>query len=138
MEFCCYQPKIQKMRSHLRHFYDQNFGSKHDNQTNDPVFSSTFWALLFGIFHFCISIPSNFSSMGPPLHMFWSVKYTFTRQRWHFHACQHRWPFSTEEIVNFWYITCFVHSLILTWPQSHGLKGGVSRDKKKYFLMQTC
>ena len=34
-----------------------------------PFFSSTLWVLFVGIFHFCISKPSKFSSMGsPPLH----------------------------------------------------------------------
>ena len=35
--FCCHQQKIQKI-SHFGHFNDNNFGSKHDNETNDPIF----------------------------------------------------------------------------------------------------
>ena len=63
---CCHQQKIQKMSSHFWRVYDHNFGSKHDNQTNDPIFLFVLWALSFGIFHFRISKPSKFSSMGPP------------------------------------------------------------------------
>ena len=33
-----------------------------------PFFSSTFWAVFPGIFHFYISRPSKFNSMGCPLH----------------------------------------------------------------------
>ena len=45
-------------------------------------FPITLQALSVGIFHFCISRPSKFSSIRFPLFiMFWSVKYTFTCQR---------------------------------------------------------
>ena len=37
--FCCHQQKTQKI-SHFGHFNDNNFGSKHDTETNDPIFSS--------------------------------------------------------------------------------------------------
>ena len=61
---CCHQQKIQN----TSHFW---------------------WALSVGIFHFCISRTSKPSSMGslPRCIMFWSVKYTFTRQRSHCQAC---------------------------------------------------
>ena len=43
-----------------------------------PFFSSTLWAISVGTFHFCMSRPSKFSSMGPPIcFMFCSVKSTF-------------------------------------------------------------
>ena len=35
--FCCHQQKIQKI-SHFGYFNDSNLGSKHDNETNDPIF----------------------------------------------------------------------------------------------------
>ena len=53
-----------------------------------PFLLSTFWALCVGIFHFCISRPSKFTSMGfHPWIMFLFVKYTFTCQIWHFQVC---------------------------------------------------
>ena len=46
---------------------------------------STLWALTVGIFHFRILTPVKFNSLGSLLSiMFWSVKCTFTCQRWHF------------------------------------------------------
>ena len=53
-----------------------------------PFLSSTFWALSVGIFHFCISRPSKFTSME--FHsciMFLFVKCTFRCQIWHFQVC---------------------------------------------------
>ena len=49
---------------------NEPFLSKHDNQTNDPIFYVYSLSSTIGIFHFCISRPSKFSSMGllPPLH----------------------------------------------------------------------
>ena len=50
-----------------------------------PFFSSTLWALSAGIFHFCISGPSKFNSMGYLIRtMLWSAKHIFTCQEWHF------------------------------------------------------
>ena len=80
--FCWHQQKIQKM-SHFLLFNDHNLESKHDNYMNDPSFSLAFWALSVGIFHFCISKSSKFSSMGslPPLYYVPVCKiYTFTCQ----------------------------------------------------------
>ena len=58
-------------------------------------YSYTLWALSVDIFNFRVSRPSKFSSMGSPVCiMFWSLKYTFTCQRWHFQA-YHRYLFST-------------------------------------------
>ena len=37
--FCWHQPKIQKM-IHFWYFNDHNLGSKHDNLTNDRIFST--------------------------------------------------------------------------------------------------
>ena len=37
LKFCCDQQKIKQM-SHFWHFNDHNSESKHDNQTNDPIF----------------------------------------------------------------------------------------------------
>ena len=34
---CCHQRKIHKI-NHFRRFTDDNFGSKHDHETNDPIF----------------------------------------------------------------------------------------------------
>ena len=46
---------------------------------------STLWVLTVGIFHFLILISVKFNSLGSLLSiMFWSVKCTFTCQRWHF------------------------------------------------------
>ena len=53
LKFCCDQQKIQKM-SHFWHFNGHNSGSKHDNQTNDPIFLIYLSILSIGIFHFCI------------------------------------------------------------------------------------
>ena len=55
-------------------FKDHNSGRKHENQTNDPIFSSTFSAL-FVIFIFIIQNGQNSFSCGPPFGLFWSVKY---------------------------------------------------------------
>ena len=50
-----------------------------------PFFLSTFRALYVGIFYFCISRPSNFSSLKCSYYiMLWSVKCTFTCQGWYF------------------------------------------------------
>ena len=53
LKFCCDQQKIQKM-SHFWQFNGHNSGSKHDNQTNDPIFLIYLSILSIGIFHFCI------------------------------------------------------------------------------------
>ena len=50
-----------------------------------PFFSSTIWAVAFGIVHVCISRTSKFSSLGSSYCiLFSSVKYTFICQRWQF------------------------------------------------------
>ena len=43
-----------------------NSERKHDNFTNDPIFSSTLSSLSVCTFHFCISGPWKFSSMRSP------------------------------------------------------------------------
>ena len=57
------------------HFYgqfkDHSSGRNHENQTNDLIFSSTFYSLTVCNNHFC----ENSFSCGPPFGSFWSVKY---------------------------------------------------------------
>ena len=53
--FGCHQQKIQKM-SHVSHFNDHNWGTKHDIYANDPVFLiyslSSLYLLVYFIFAF--------------------------------------------------------------------------------------
>ena len=80
-------------------------------------FSSNFSPLSDSIFHFCISRPSKFSSMGSPLwNMFWSVKYTFTYQRRHFQAYI---SFFYIKFATFLYIKCFVPDVTLIEPMDY-------------------
>ena len=93
-------------------------------------FSSNFSPLSDSIFHFCISRPSKFSSMGSPLwNMFWSVKYTFTYQRSHFQAYI---SFFYIKFAKFLYIKCFVPDLTPVEP--HGLQFFLSQ---KIYFTQT-
>ena len=112
--FCCHQQKIVKM-SHLWHFNDRNSESKHDNKTNDPIFSSTLWALSAVIFYFWISRPSKIQFHGvPPLssgHVY-MLKMTLS-------SLLTKISFFYIKLVNFWYIICFVSNLISIWPQSY-------------------
>ena len=74
-------------------------------------FSSILWVLSVSILYLWISGTLKFNSN---CIMFWSVKYTFTCQRWHFQACYNRFTFSTSNLLFFWHMTCFVPNLILT------------------------
>ena len=81
--FCFHQKKIQKI-SHFWHFKDHNFGSKHDNYINDPIFFTYFlrsfsWYNLF--LHFK-TFEIQFHE-APLCIILWSAKYTLTYQRWH-------------------------------------------------------
>ena len=87
------------------------------------LFSSTLWPLSVGIFHFCIWRPSKFSCMEFSFCiMFWSVKHTFTCQKWHFPSLLTWISFFHIKFANFWHLTCSVPTLIPIWPQSHGLR----------------
>ena len=70
---------------------------------------------LVGIFHFCISRPSKFTSMGSlRCIIFCSVKYTHSSQLTQISS-------SYIKFSNFWYITCLVLNLITIWSPSNGL-----------------
>ena len=109
--FCCHQQKIQKMN----HFWQVNGRESGSKQDITPFFSSTLWALFFGIFHFSISRPSKVYGRHPLLYllvckiriymlkMILSILLTYIK------------------FAYLWYITSFVPNLISTWPQSHGL-----------------
>ena len=91
--FCIfsYQQKTQKI-SDFGHFKDHNYGSRHDNYTNDPIFL-IFFLKLYPLVCFISRFP-RFSSMGSPLCIkFWSVKYTFTCQRRYFKSVNIDIPF---------------------------------------------
>ena len=115
--FCCHQQKIVKM-SHLWHFNDHNSESKHDNKTNDPIFSSTLWALSAVIFYFCISRPSKFNSMGSPLYLLVCKVHVYVLKMT-LSSLLTKISFFYIKLVNFWYIICFVSNLISIWPQSY-------------------
>ena len=110
--------------SHFWHLNDYNSRSEYDNLTNDPIFliySLKFFCwhisiLDFKIFKIQFHFPpfSKFSS--PFCVIFWSVKYTFTCQRWHILS------FFYRNVANFWYVSCFFSNLIPTWCRSHGLQ----------------
>ena len=106
--FCWHQPKIQKM-IHFWHFNDHNLGSKHDNLTNDPIFStcslsSIRWYISF--LHFKTFKIQFYGSLPSLPKMTLSSLLTRT-------------SFFYKKFCNFRYITCFVPNLILIW--SHGL-----------------
>ena len=99
-----------------------NSERKHDNFTNDPIFSSTLSSLSVCTFHFCISGPWKFSSMRFPFALSSGLQNTLS------HAKDDTLKpagiyifFFYRKFANFWYITCFVLSMITNWPQSHGL-----------------
>ena len=86
LNFCCCQQKYKKWA-----IFDILMtitpGGNMVTRQMTLFFSSTFRALSVGIFHFSNLRPSKFSFMGSPFCiMFWSVKYTFTCQRWNFQA----------------------------------------------------
>ena len=68
---------------------------------NDPIFSSALRTLSVGIFHFCISKPSEFNSMRSLLCVFWFLKSTLICRRWQFQVSLHQYPFSTKKLLNF-------------------------------------
>ena len=120
----CHQQKIQKV-SHVWLFNDHNSVSRHDNKTNNPIFSSTLWVLPV-YFSFLSFIPASQelqSSISWDLLfciMLWSVNYSFACQ-----ICGHRYPLLTWSLLtlvhNQMYTTCSVPNLINIWPQSHEL-----------------
>ena len=73
--FCCIQQIVHKI-SHVWHFYDHNYWSKHTRRMTS-FFLSTLWALSFNLLQFWMS-KLNFISVRYPLSSkFCSVKYTF-------------------------------------------------------------
>ena len=66
--------KLQKMHF-FEGFEDHNSGRKDGNETNGPIFSSTFSALTFCNIHFYIWKWSKLIFMWSPFGLFWSVKY---------------------------------------------------------------
>ena len=62
--FCCYQQK--KNNPFFNILKTITLGVNMITRQMTPFFSCTLWALSAGIFHFCISRPSKFSSIGSP------------------------------------------------------------------------
>lgn len=99
--------------------------SRHDNKTNNPIFSSTLWVLpVYFSFLSFISASQELQRSIPWDLLFcimlWSVNYSFACQ-----ICWHRYPLSTWSLLtlvhNQMYTTCSVPNLINIWPQSHEL-----------------
>ena len=88
-----------------------------------PFSASTLWALSVGIFHFCISRPSKFSSMGslPPLHYVLVSKIQIYMPKMTISILLTCISFFYKKLSNFCYITCFVSNSILIWHRSQGL-----------------
>ena len=103
------------------------------NRQMTPFFSSTLWALSINIFYFCISIPSNFSSIGSPFPYVLVCKIHIYMVKMILSSLLTQIPFFYRKVVNFWYKQCFVPSMILIWPWSHGLKHGLSRERRTFF-----
>ena len=68
--FCWRQQTISHSLGKTFKYNWEIFLSKHDDKTNDPIFSSLTWIISVGLFHFCISRPSKFSSMRCPLLLY--------------------------------------------------------------------
>ena len=79
-------------KSHVLHFNNHNSGSKHDFYHFLNVLTP--FCFIYSLSSICWFISSFLSKnfkipfQGfPAWVMFWSVKYTFTYQWWHFEAC---------------------------------------------------
>ena len=88
----------------------------------NAFFPSTLLASSFGIFHFCISRPTKFSSMGslPHLHSVLICKIHIYMSKIT-PGILLRQIFFLQKFANFCYVTCFVPNLILIRPRSHEL-----------------
>ena len=86
-------------------------------------FTSTLWALSIGIFYFCISRPSKFSSMGTPpfLHYVQVCKTDVNMSNMTLSSLFTWTSLFCIKFVNFLYVTWFTPNLTLILPQSHGL-----------------
>ena len=75
--FCCHQQKIWKI-SHFRHFNGDNFGSRHDDETNDPIFFiSSLSSIRCYIYFLHFQILKIQFHGAPFCIMFWYGKYIF-------------------------------------------------------------
>ena len=86
-----------------------------------PFFSSTFWALSVGIFHFRISRPSKFNFMGflLTLHLVMVCKIHTYMPRMTLLTLLTNISFFYVTFTNVWCIKCFLPSMIPIWPWSH-------------------
>ena len=65
--FCCHQQKIQKCA--IFDILMTITSAENIIRRTTPFLSSTFWSVSIGLFHFCISKPAKFSSVGSPLYI---------------------------------------------------------------------
>ena len=86
-----------------------------------PFFLFILWVLFVGIFHFCISRRSKFSSTEylPSLHYVLVCKVLIYIPKMTLSSLL-RWTFVFKKIANFCYMTSFVPNLILILAKSHG------------------
>ena len=99
------------------HFFekckDHNLGREHGNSLNDPVFSSTFYALTVWNIHFWIENTQNLFSCGVTFGPFWSVKYLNLSQKLPIRTAHHTFPESRHPEVT--KNLCYV--LFTRWSQ---------------------
>ena len=105
-----------KKMSHVEHFNDHNSRSKHDNQTNNPIFliyslSSLRWSISF---QHLKTFKTKFRGIAP--------QHSILVSKIHIHVLKMTLSNLLTQISLFakcWYITCFIPNLILMWPQCH-------------------
>ena len=115
--------KIQKM-SHLWHFNYNNFGNKHDNYTNEPIFviysfTSSPWYISFlhlKTFNIQFHMESPFLYYVPVCKIYIYMTKTTPSN------LLTQISFFYIKVANFWYIICFLPNLISIWPRTHELK----------------
>ena len=107
---------------HLRHFNNHNCGTKHDDQTNDPIFlihslSSIRW---YNSFLNLKTFKIQFLGV-PLLHYLLVCKIHTYMPKITLSSLLTQISFFYRKFANFWCITFFVCNLIQIWPRSREL-----------------